>query len=244
MRGLVGALLATAVAVPGAAAQTPGADMPMMQPDIFTYVAFDELEWLATGDESAIEYDGDLWIGGDVHRIWFKAAGEQSAEASDGYVDVQALYSRAISSFWNVQVGPRLEALYGDGSATRAHLGAGVQGLAPYWFEVEAFAFLSQDGDLSARAEVSYDLLLSQRMMLESEVETAVSASAAEEWGLDSGFNEIELGARMRYEIVREVAPYVGWSWTRLLSGTAALARAAGRNVGHGALVLGVHFWW
>ena len=242
--GLIAAFAALVLAADPGAGQVPGADMPIMQPDIFTYVALDELEFKATGDEWAIEYDGELWVGGDFNRLWFKAAGEQATSSSDGYADIQALYSRALSSFWNVQVGPRLEVLYGDGSLTRAHLAAGFQGLAPYWFEVEAFAFVSQDGDLSARAEVSYDVLLSQRMMIESEVETHVSASASEEWGLDSGINEVELGSRLRYEIVREFAPYIGYSWTRLVAGTADLARDAGRDVGHGALVVGVHFWW
>lgn len=226
------------------AAQRLGEDMPMMRPHVLTYVGFDELEYLATAEEHAIEYDGELWIGGDFNRIWFKAAGEHLTADADGDLELQALYSRTVSSFWNAQMGVRVDHRYGEGSDTRALIGAGFDGLAPYWFEVEAFAFVSQDGDVSARLEASYDLLLTQRLVLESEVETDVAVQSVEEWGLRSGVNDIELGARMRYEIVREFAPYVGYSWTRKLAGTAELARTRGADVAHGALVLGLHWWY
>lgn len=227
------------------AAQHPGADMHMMRPPVYTYVAFDELEWSATGEERAVEYDGELWIGGDFNRIWFKAAGEQSTSEAEGQVELQGLYSRAITPFWNLQAGLRFDHHYGDGpDASRVHAAFGLEGLAPYWFEVEAFVFLSDDADASARLEASYETLLTQRLIVESEIETSVAFQDVPEFGLGSGFTDVELGARMRYEFVREFAPYVGYSWSRKLGGTADLVRAAGGEVGDGAVVVGVHLWY
>ena len=244
------ALVALAVlafgAMPGrASAQRLGADMPMMKSHIMTYVGFDELEIQATGDEHALEYDGEAWIGGDFNRLWFKAAGEQSTEGSDGNVELQGLYSRAITPFWNVQTGLRLDHRYGEGpGSTRAHAALGLEGLAPYWFEMEAFVYLSDDGDASARLEASYETLLTQRLIIESEFETNLAFQDAPEFGLASGFNDVELGARMRYEFVREFAPYVGYSWSRLVGGTADLVREGGGELGGGVLVFGFHLWY
>lgn len=244
--GSLGLALLLAVGVPVAgSAQRPGADMAMMDPPIYTYVAFDELEWLATGDERAVEYDGEAWIGGDFNRFWFKAAGEQSTSESEGHVELQGLYSRTISSFWNLQAGLRFDHRYGDGpDASRAHAVLGFEGLAPYWFEVEAFVFLSDDADASARLEASYETLLTQRLIVESEVETNVAFQGVPEFGLGSGFTDVELGARMRYEFVREFAPYIGYSWSRKLGETADLIRAVDGEVGGGALVVGLHVWY
>lgn len=249
MTGLTRSLAATlflAASLPEVgSAQRPGADMPMMDAPTYTYVAFDELEWLATGDESAVEYDGEAWIGGDFNRFWFKAAGEQSTSESEGHVELQGLYSRTISSFWNLQVGLRFDHRYGEGpDASRAHAVLGLEGLAPYWFEVEAFVFLSDDADASARVEASYETLLTQRLIVESEVETNVAFQDAPEFGLGSGFTNIELGARLRYEFVREFAPYIGYSWSRSLGETADLIRAVEGEVGGGALVIGLHLWY
>lgn len=238
-------LLAALLGPNPAAGQRLGADMPMMQPHVYTYVSFDEMEVQATGDENAIEYDGEAWIGGDLHRIWFKAAGEQSTRGSAGDVEVQGLYSRTLTPFWNLQTGLRLDHRYGDApGATRAHAVLGLEGLAPYWFETEAFVYLSDDGDVSARFEASYETLLSQRLIVESAFETNVAFQDVPDFALASGFNDVELGARLRYEFVREFAPYIGYSWTRSLGGTADLLRAAGTDVGHGTLVVGLHLWY
>lgn len=223
----------------------PGAGMMMMRPHILTYVAFDELEYFATGDERLVEYDGEMWIGGDLNRLWLKASGEQSTTESSGDVEFQALYSRATSSFWNAQIGLRLDHHYGvPGTPTRGLIALGMEGLAPYWFEVESFLFLSHEGDLSARLEASYEMLITQRLIVESEVETNVALQQVSDFGVGSGLNDIELGARLRWEIKREFAPYVGYSWTRRLGNTADMARNAGGDISHGALVLGLHWWY
>ncbi len=193
------------------------------------------------GDPLAI-WAGQGWVGGDVRRLWFKTEGEYASAGNRvGDAEIQLLYSQAVSPFWELQAGLRQD-FKPDPSRTYAVVG--FQGLAPYWFEVEAFVYLSDDGDGSARLEASYETLLTQRLIVESEFETNVAFQDAPEFGLASGFNDVELGARMRYEFVREFAPYVGYSWSRLVGGTADLVREGGGEVGGGALVFGLHVWY
>lgn len=239
----VGALVSAYAASPAAGQM---GEMPMMQPDIYTYVAFDELEYLATGPENTVEFDGELWIGGDVHRAWMKAMGDRSTSgASTGALEVQALYSRATSPFWNTQIGLRLDHLDGGaGSEARGLFAIGLEGLAPYWFEMEGFLFVSFEGDVSARVEASYETLLTQRLIAEAEVESNLAVQEVPEFGVGSGFNDVELGLRVRYEIWRELAPYVGYSWVRSFGETADLARAVHGRISQGAVVFGLHVWY
>jgi len=236
--GPVLALLAWVMGVVGAAAQT-------MDDHVYWFLSFEELEYRPGPAEEPLVYDAEMWVGGDMDRLWLKAHGEQSTLEPAGHLEAQALYSRTVSPFWNAQVGLRLDRDYGDGTgATRGHLAAGLQGLAPYWFHVESFLFLSQDADVSARLEVGWDMLFTQRLVLEPEVEVALALQDVPEWGVGSGLNQIELGARLRYEFLRELAPYVGWSWARRFGEASDLARAEGHEVSRGALVLGLHWWY
>lgn len=229
-----------------AAALTPVAGVAqVMDQAIYTYVAVNELEYAPGLDERPLALDGELWAGGDYNRLWIKAEGEHSTVRDAGEYEVQALYGRFVASFWDAQVGIRLDAARAGGATeTRAHLALGLQGLAPYWFEVEPTLFVSQDGDVSARLEAGYDLLFTQRLILEPELETTVAIQDVPEWGMGSGINDVELSARLRYEIVRELAPYVGVSWHRRVGGTADMARARGEEASESALVLGVRAWW
>lgn len=118
------------------------------------------------------------------------------------------------------------------------------QGLAPGWFEVEASAFIEEGGRLSARFEAEYDLLLTQRWILQPRLETNVSMQADSARGLGSGVNDVELGLRLRYEIKRQFAPYIGVNWTRKLGTTANAARAAGEGVSEASVVAGVRAWF
>lgn len=231
--------LALSAALPGAArAQT-------MDDHIYTYVSFDELEYRPGLVEEPLAYDGEMWIGGDYDRLWLKAHGEQSTLERDGHMEAQALYSRTVSAFWNAQAGLRVDRRYGgEGGATRALVAAGIEGLAPYWFQLESFLFVSQDGDVSARLEARYELLFTQRLVLEPEAKLDAAVQDVPEWGVGAGLGEVELGARLRYEVRREFAPYLGVSWARLMGGTADLARASGGDVGHGSFVVGLHWWY
>jgi copper resistance protein B len=237
--------VALGVALAGVAlgVHAEAATAQMMGDHLYTYVAFDELEYVANGDERPVEVDGQGWIGGDDHRFWFKARAEAATGSREGRLEAQALYSRAVSAWWNLQAGLRLDRHYGeDVSGTRGLFAVGVEGLAPYWFEVESFLYVSQRGDVSARLEASYDLLLTQRFVLEPELELNAAVQEVEEFGVGSGLGELELGARLRYEIVPEFAPYLGVSWLRLSGGTAAHLER--RAAGGASLVAGLRWWY
>lgn len=220
-------------------------DGQTMDDMIYTYVSFDELEYVPGAVEEPVEYKGQMWIGGDFDRVWLKARGEQSTLEGEGIIEGQALYSRTTSAFWNTQVGVRVDHLYGPGpNATRSHLVLGIQGLAPYWFEVESFLFVSHEGDVSARVEASYDLLFTQRLIVEPELELNGAVQSVPQFGIGSGLSDLELGARVRYELVREFAPYVGISWVRLFGGTADMARGVGASVSDANFVAGLRWWY
>ncbi len=212
----------------------------------YSNIAFDELEFAMGPTERPVVFDGEAWIGGDFNRLWLKAAGEQDTSGDDleGSFSGDILYSRSVTPFWNFQTGMRVDHASGEGGETRPRLAVGFEGLARYWFEIEAFAFLGQDGDLTGSFEASYDVLLGQRLILEPEVQIAVASKAIPAFGLGSGFTQGEAGLRLRYEIVREFAPYIGWNWERTFGDTAGLARAAGGEVSESSLVLGLRWWY
>ena len=129
-------------------------------------------------------------------------------------------------------------------SPSRDSVVFGVQGLAPYWFEVDAAAYLNRDGKLSGRLEAEYDLLLTQRLILQPRLETRFAGSADRDRHIGLGFNDLELGIRLRYEIKREFAPYIGVTWSRKLGDTADFARQAGEDVRERAVVAGLRMWF
>ena len=201
----------------------------------------DRLEWRDGDGADALLWDGDAWHGGDIDKIWFKSEGEYSFDEGElEDAEVQALWSHAISAYWDVQAGLRQE-FEPDG---KTHAVLGVQGLAPYWFEVDAAAFVSTDGDLTARAEVEYDLRLTQRLILQPRAELELSAQEVADREIGTGFTGAAAGVRLRYEIAREVAPYVGVEWTGALGETARMIEAAGVDDERVSVVAGVRMWW
>jgi len=207
-----------------------------------TAIVLERLEagW-GDGDETFL-WDAQGWVGGDINRFWWKSEGE--GDFGDGLeeVEVQALYSRAILPFWDVQVGVRQD-FHGDGDDA-THLVAGLQGLAPYWWEVDAAAFLSTDGDLTARVEAEWDLRLTQRLIAQPRVELEASASDAPDRGLAAGLSSLTTGVRLRYEFRREFAPYVGVEWTTALGDTADLIRASGGSTDDTRIIFGLRAWY
>ena len=235
---LAGALLSNA-----GRAQSP--EVPDMEPMRRTFVQSEILEFFPAASGDPVRYDLLGWTGGDVNRLWLKADGDHSTREGAGEVELQALYGRLISPYFDAQVGVRADVLYGtEDTDARVHLAVGLQGLAQYWFEIEPTFFISQKGDLSASLTASYEMLLTQRLILEPRIETAVALQEVPEFGVGSGFNELDLGLRLRYEILREFAPYVGYVWVRRLSGAAELARAAGEEVGSASVVAGLRLWY
>lgn len=201
----------------------------------------DRLEYRAGKGADGYAWEGEGWIGGDINRFAVKSEGEGAFGGSLERAEVQALYSRAIDPWFNLQAGLRQD--FGEGP-DRSYAVIGIDGLAPYWFEVGAEAFLSTRGDAHLRLEASYDQRITQRLILQPAAEFNLAAQDVPELGIGAGPSDIELGLRLRYEIAREFAPYVGVNWERKLGDTADHARAAGDRPSATSLVIGLRAWF
>lgn len=243
--GLPLALLLIICATPAKGADTWSA--PVHDRPVIAHLLAEVLEYRRGAEEGdTLHWDAFGWLGGDYHRLWVKTEGEHGFDGgSSGETDVQLLYGRLIAPYWDLQVGVRQEWRYGKSDdRTRTSAVIGVQGLAPYWFELEPSLFVSERGDVSARITADYDLLLTQRLILQPRIEAELAAQDVEEWGIAQGINNIEAGLRLRYEIHRKFAPYVGFSWRRDVGETARLTRKAGDDVEEVSFVAGVRIWF
>jgi copper resistance protein B len=203
------------------------------------FVRLDELEWQRVRGESGAGWEAKGWIGRDLDRFWFRTKGD----GRDGRIDhaeVHALYGRAIARWWDVVAGVRQDVRPGPAQTWAA---IGLQGLAPYWFEVEATAYLSASGRTHLRVETEYELLLTNRLILQPLVEFDIYGKADPERGIGAGLSSAEAGLRLRYEVRREFAPYIGVVWNRRFFGTADFAEAGGHPTSGAGLVLGVRLW-
>ncbi|MFZ2998571.1 copper resistance protein B [Sphingobium sp.] len=201
----------------------------------------DRLEYRAQKGADGYAWEGEGWIGGDINRFAVKTEGEGEVGGPLEKAEVQALYSRAIDPWFNVHAGVRQDF---RPDPQRTYAVVGIEGLAPYWFEVDAQAFLSNKGDAHLRVEGSYDQRITQRLILQPAAEVNIAAQDVPELGIGSGLSDIELGLRLRYEIAREFAPYVGVNWERKLGDTARYARMAGDSASATSVVMGIRFWF
>jgi copper resistance protein B len=206
--------------------------------DIYTFLQADRFEYAEDAD--AFIWDLQGWVGDDYRKLWAKAEGEYG-DGEFEESEIQLLYSRAWTPFFDWQAGIRYDI---EPTPSRAHIVFGLQGLAPQWFEVDSALFLSEDGDLSARLELEYDLLLTQRLVLQPRLEVEASASDLPEIGIGSGIGKSELGLRLRYEFRRKFAPYLGINWTKLHGETADLAASNGGDRDDLSVLLGLRLWF
>lgn len=191
---------------------------------VISFMQADRLEYQTNG--SRFLWEGQAWVGTDFNRLWIKTDGEHNTEVGKTEdAEMQALYSRPISSYFDIQAGVRQDFTPG---ARRTFGVIGVQGLAPYWFEIDTALFVSQDGDLSARFETEYDLRLTQRLILQPRAEANIAFQDVPRLALDAGLNAFEGGARLRYEFKREVAPYIGVAWEHVAGEPDRLSFVAG----------------
>ncbi|MBX3497705.1 MAG: copper resistance protein B [Parvibaculum sp.] len=181
----------------------------------------------------------DGWVGSDVERLWIRSEGEL-ADGDFHEAEAQLFYGRNVHPFWGLLVGVRQD----FEPRGETYLAAGVVGLAPYFFETEATAFLSTKGDLSARFEQSFDLPITQKLIAEPHVELNLFAQDVPARGIGAGFSSIEAGLQLRYEIIRKFAPYIDLVWERDLGKTASITRAAGERVEDTTLRIGVRAWF
>jgi copper resistance protein B len=220
---------------------------PVEDSQRYGFLLVDQLEYRVkdAADDTA-RWDVQGWYGGDYNRLWIKTEGEwRTAGERGGEAEVQALFSRLIAPFWDLQLGLRYDEFSGAGfDRSRGFAVIGVQGLAPYRFELEPALFISQDGDVSARLTTTYDLLLTQRIILQPRLDFDAAVQSAEQFGVGDGVNNIGLGLRLRYEIRREFAPYVGIHWLRRFGETADISRRDGGRAGDIAVVFGVRLWF
>lgn len=204
-------------------------------------ILVDQLEYRARDGRDGYKWDAQGWYGGDYNKIWLKSEGEGTFGAAPEQAEVQALYARALDPWFSLQAGVRQD--FGEGP-DRTHLVLGIEGLAPYWFEAGASLFLSNKGELTARAETEYDLRITNRLILQPAVEFNLSAQDVPALRLGSGLSSAEVGLRVRYQFAPEFAPYLGVEYERKFGGTARFARAAGEDAGGWNLVAGVRFWF
>lgn len=215
---------------------------------LFTLVDVLEFRPKTGGGESTSDYRWDVegWYGGDYNRLWFKSEGQRgTAFKADYDVDFQLLYGRFIQKYYDFQIGPRVETQTFRGrNVTRGFGVIGIEGIVPYNYALEATAFIDQNGAVSARLTLTKDLLLTERLILQTRLETNAAIQRVEEFTTGSGLNNLEFGVRLRYEIRREFAPYVGISLDRSFGETATLVRQEGGNPSQIRFMVGVRAWF
>jgi copper resistance protein B len=215
---------------------------------LFTLVDILEYRPRIGGSQGNDDYRWDMegWYGGDYNRLWFKSEGQKdTAFKADYDVDFQLLYGRFIQKYYDFQIGPRVETQTFRGRNVTRGLGViGIEGLIPYNYEFESALFIDQNGAVSARLSLTKDMLVTQRLILQTRFETNAAVQRVEKFTTGSGLNNLEFGLRLRYEIRRECAPYVGISLDRSFGETATLVRQEGGNPSQIRFVAGVRAWF
>ena len=197
------------------------------------------LEYQGRNGEDGYRWDGELWFGGDIDRLVIKTEGEGGAEVDNA--EIQVLYSRAWDHVTDLQIGLRQGI---EPNPSRTYLAFGFETLLPYWFEIEGALFLGERGQVLGRLDGSYDLQLTQRLVLQPRAEVNFAAKDDAAIGLGSGISDAEVGLRLRYEFQREFAPYVGVSWERKFGDTASYAHASGDRAESTSFVVGLRAWY
>ena len=232
----------------GAAAQIPGKEeprlgmgmQPVMDRGIFAHAILNELEGRFNGGNPEFRWEGQGWVGTDYDKLWIKSEGTvQNGRVVDGQEEF--LYSRAITTYFDLQGGLRSDI---DSRPTRNWASVGIQGLAPYFFDIEGTGFVSSQGHLAARFEGSYDLLITQRLILQPQIELNFYSKSDPARDVGAGLSEIDTGLRMRYEFSRKFAPYIGVVYEGKFGQTANFARRAGESTGEVRFAFGIRIWF
>lgn len=202
------------------------------------FVLFDQLEYAPTASGRPVDVELRSWYGGAYRRIWLRGQGEFSTTERDADGEIEVLYGRLVDPFWDAVIGVHVDQHWGGDIPTRTLLTLGFVGLAPYRLEFEPTLYVSQRGEVSARLEAGFPLLLTQRLIAEPEFEVNASLQAVPRYELRRGINNYEMGLRIRYEFIREIAPYAGFSRSRRFGVGTARTEAAEWRV-----VTGLRLW-
>jgi copper resistance protein B len=216
------------------------AAMQMDDATQFGKVMLDQLEWRNSGaGEGRVAWDTQGYYGGDYNKLWVKTEGKYVSGNTHGVrdSDLELLWDRVVSVWWNLQAGVR-------SGQSRTWAAVGMQGLAPQWFQTEGTVYASDEGRTAARLKAQYDLLLTQRLVLQPFVEANLYGRSDPAHQIGSGLSELEISLRLRYEIRREFAPYVGFVWLHRFGGTANFARLAGGAANDLELTAGLCVWF
>lgn len=221
-------------------------EMGPMRPDAFWSIVADQMEIRASDGPDLFRWDIEGWYGGDFNRLRLRSEGETGLQGGNsGTAEIHGYYSRLFAPFWEYQIGARADIDWKPGDReSRAYASIGIEGFAPYRFELTGNLFVSDAGDLSARLTATRDLRITQRLIAQGRFETEIAAQDTPSAGIGTGFNYVELGLRFRYEIRREFAPYAGVNWERKLGQSGNLARQLGEDPDVLSFVAGIRIWY
>ena len=232
---------ADTIFAPDEMAEARAALLPITGGATHHFFGADRLEAQIADGEDGYVWETNFWIGGDIDKLWVKTEGEGEFGGALEEAELQALWSHAIGPFFDLQAGIRYDL---RPEPDRAHAVIGVQGLAPYFFEIDMAAFLSDEGDVTARIEAEYDQRLTQQLIAQPRIELNLSARDIPELGIGSGVTDLEAGVRLRYEISPQFAPYIGFEWQKQFGDTADFTRTAGGDADRFVALFGLRFWF
>ena len=207
---------------------------------LLTKVIIDQLEVRTADSSNSNVLAAQAWLGKDINKLWFKAD-IQRDESETQEAELQVLFSRAVAPYWDFQLGLRQDA---KPSPSRSWAVIGFQGLAPYFFEVDGALLIGESGRTAFQLSVEYELLLTQRLILTPELDVNLYGQNDIDLGIGSGLADLEAGLRLRYQICREFAPYIGVNWHKSFGNTADFARSAGQDVNDMQWVVGLRGWF
>jgi copper resistance protein B len=223
-----------------AAAVPPSNDHPVHDNSIKSFVLFNRFEGFDADEGTGLEWEGQAWFGTDLNKLWLRSDGERTGGGTEA-ADLEVLYGRAFARWWDVVAGVRHDFKPG---ASQDFAAIGVMGVAPYKYEVGATAYIGQSGQAAARFEAEYETLLTNRLILQPLVELNFYGQDDERRGIGSGLSTAEAGLRLRYEITRQFAPYVGVVREWAFGDTAEFRRNAGEDINDTRIVAGLRIWF
>ena len=234
MNTFINLILVSVVLIQSTFAFAADADDPLL-----ALFKLDQFERAEGNDESPLVIEGQAWIGHDLKKLWLKTEVER-LDGETEEAELQFLYSQAVTSFWDFQAGIRTDLE----PSNRNWAVIGFQGIAPYFLETDAALFVGESGQTALRLSAEYELLLTQKLILSPEFELNFYGQEDLDLGIGSGLSDAEFGLRLRYEIQREFAPYIGVNWRSDFGETAEFSRAVGNPVDDTQFVLGLRAWF